>query len=369
MAVYKDEKNNTWLVKTVYKDFTGKRKYITRRGFKTKREAKEAEAMILLSKKDNNIVNSSITFEELYKEYNEYISLRVKESTLITNDNQVQLHIMPYFKSKKITDITVKDIQAWQEVLLKNKKNYSLRYLRNLHIRFSAVMRYGVQQGYLMNNVLEKQGNFEKDDHIKKEMEFFTYEEWQKFESVLKEDVYKLLFQFLYYTGARIGEALSLTFNDFDEGFTEVNINKTITTKTKKTGINITSTKTRDSVRTILLPDVLIKEMNKHFNDCISISGFSRNDYVFGISKPISTTNIERRKNKACEQAKLKKIRIHDFRHSHASFLINNGVEPIVISKRLGHSSVRTTLEVYSHMFEKQNRKAIDVINKLTKKI
>lgn len=189
MAVYKDEKNKTWLVKTVYKDFTGKRKYITRRGFKTKREAKEAEAMILLSKKDNNIVNSSITFEELYKEYNEYISLRVKESTLITNDNKVQLHIMPYFKSKKITDITVKDIQAWQEVLLKNKKNYSLRYLRNFQIHFSAVMRYGIQQSYLIKNVLKQQGIFEK---VVQKMSFFTCEDnsYKVYNILVKQEIF-----------------------------------------------------------------------------------------------------------------------------------------------------------------------------------
>lgn len=230
----------------------------------------------------------------------------------------------------------------------KNEKNGTW-YYRNTYKDFTGKLKYVTRRGF----------------KTKKEMNFFTYEEWLQFESVL-EDVYKLLFQFLYYTGARIGEALSLTFNDFDEGFTEVNINKTITTKTKKKGVNITLTKTQDSIRTILLPDILINGMNNHYEESLSLSGFNRNDFVFGISKPFSTTNVEKRKNKACDKANVKKIRIHEFRHSHASFLINNGVEPMVISKRLGHSSLRTTLEVYSHMFEKQNRKAIDVINKMT---
>lgn len=365
MGVYKNQKNNTWFFKSTYTDFTGKIHYVTRRGFRTKGEAKKAEANFIIKRKDLLTSSNNIRFGELYREYYNYQSFRVKESTLITNDNKIQLHIIPYFNNKKITDISVRDVQKWQEHML--EKEYSLGYLQNIHTRFSAVMQYAVKQGYLKSNVVHQAGTFVCRSINKKEMEYFTYEEWLNFESVLDNDVYKLLFEFLYYTGARIGELLSLNFNDFDNEFTKFVINKTITSKTKDVGVKITSTKTAESNRTVYLPDILTEKINKYYQKCLTLEGFSKSDFVFGIVKPLSTTTIERKKNKACEKAGVKKIRIHDFRHSHASFLINNGVPPLAISKRLGHKSLATTLNVYVHMFESQNQVAVNKINEVIK--
>ena len=86
---------------------------------------------------------------------------------------------------------------------------------------------------------------------------------------------------------------------------------------------------------------------------------------MFGITKPFSTTTVERRENKAIKEAGLLHVRLHGFCHSHASFLINNDVPPIYISKRLGHKDLETTLRIYVHMLDQKNQIALDIMNKV----
>lgn len=370
MAVYKNESNNTWYFKSIYYNEEGKKKYVTRRGFNKKRDAKLAEAKFLAERDSyvKNILNpSKMTFKELYNEFYEYKKARVKESTLLTDDNKVQMHLIPFFGDMIITKITVKSIADWQTMMLNNEKNYSMRYLKNIFIILKSILAYGVRIEYLKDNCAVRVGNFVETSKTRKikEMHFFTYEEYKQFESVLDDDSFKLLFQFLYYTGARVGEALALRFTDFRNNFSEVEINKTITTKTKKVGINITNTKNVSSNRTIAIPDVLKEALNNYYIDCGDIAGFSDLDFVFGIVKPLSTTQIERKKNIACDKANLKRIRIHDFRHSHASFLINNNIPPIYIANRLGHANTEVTLRVYAHLFEHSKDLSIDMLNKV----
>lgn len=363
MGIYKNEKNKTWYFRTHYKSLNGEYKYVTRRGFKTKGEAKKAEAEFIANKQESIVDSDNKSTLELYEEYYNYKKHIVKESTLLTDDVKVQHHILPYFKNKRIVDITIKDIDEWHHVLLSNNKNYSIQYINALHTIFSMIMKYAIRRGYIKYNVLEQCGRVPVNSNASKEMKFYTFEEWLEFENALEDNAYKILFQFLYFTGARIGEALALQFKDFDQDFKNVYINKTITNKTKEKGIKITKTKNSSSIRTISIPDKLSLILKQYYEECQGISGFNKNCYVFGIAKPFSTTQVERKKNNAIKRCKLKKIRIHDFRHSHASFLINNGVPPIYISKRLGHKSLETTLNTYVHMFDNQNQIAIDIIN------
>ena len=367
MGVYKNEKNGTWYYKSHYKDIDGKFRYVTKRGFKTKADAKKAEADFVLNKKKYLEYSNIRTFGELYHEYYDLKKTRVKESTLITTDNKIRNHILPYFENKKLDSLTTKDIDDWQNLMLNHENNYSIVYLQGLHSKFGSVIQYGVKKGYLKSNVVELQGNFVKSSDDIVEMKYYTFDEWKKFEEQLDEDIYKLLFQFLYYTGVRIGEALALSFNDFNNDFTIVSINKTVTSKTKEVGMAVTPTKTKSSIRKIPVPDLLAEKLKDYFISCQSFSGFKKTDFVFGIAKPLSTTTIERKNLKASKAAGLEKIRVHDFWHSHASFLINNGVAPLAISKRLGHKSLSTTLDVYVHMFDELEKDAINLINKKLK--
>jgi len=370
MGVYKNEKNKTWYFKLQYKDANGKYKYVTRRGFKTKGDAKKAEASYRL-KLEYLPKNKDITFGRLYDEYVEYKRPLIKESTLLTDDNKVKLHLLPFFEKKKIIDITTQDINKWQQYMLDHEKDYSVRYIRKIQTIMSSILKYGMKKDYIRNNVAQQFGQVPiYSKGAKQEMKFYTYEQWLEFEAVLEDDEYKVLFQTLYFTGLRLGEALALTFEDIESsnGMKNIHVNKTVTNKTKNAGYAITKPKNATANRVVSVPDVLRNSLISYYEECKSFSGFNDRCFVFGIVKPLSTTTIERKKNKACALAGLEQIRIHDFRHSHASFLINNSVPPIYISKRLGHSNMETTLNIYVHMFDQQNQIALDIMNKVLSK-
>lgn len=105
-----------------------------------------------------------------------------------------------------------------------------------------------------------------------------------------------------------------------------------------------------------------LQELKKLYQSCV---GFEDNWYLFGGIHPLAPTTIGRKKDKYCALANVKKIRIHDFRHSHASLLLSKNVPIIFISKRLGHSDINMTLGTDSHMIPNDEDKAIDILNHL----
>ena len=199
-------------------------------------------------------------------------------------------------------------------------------------------------------------------------MLFWTLEEFEQFDNVIDDLEYKTLFNFLYWTGCRRGEALALNLNDFTSGFKTVKIRKTINQKIKGQPYEITTPKTPGSNRNIPLPEQLISLIQRLYEYSKEIEGFNNNCFVFGLEKPLSDTTIERKKNEYCKIANVKQIRIHDFRHSHASYLINNMPNDqnliLAISKRLGHSSPTITLQVYAHMMPNDDDKLLNIMNK-----
>jgi len=95
-----------------------------------------------------------------------------------------------------------------------------------------------------------------------------------------------------------------------------------------------------------------------------NIVEFNNSCIIFGFSKHLDDNTVRRAKNKYCAAASVKQIRIHDFRHSHVSLLINMGLSPFEISKRLGHS-MEMVQQVYAHMFPEVQKNIINILNKL----
>lgn len=154
-------------------------------------------------------------------------------------------------------------------------------------------------------------------------MQFFTLEEYKQFDSVIKDFNYHTFFELLYFNGLRQGEAQALTWNDIDFVKKAVKINKTLTTKIKGEKQTISSPKTRSSVRTLPLTDNLLNDLRTMQNNAKHFTDYSNDWFVFGNSIPFKETTIQKKKNDYCNLAKVPQIRIHDFRHSCASLLIN----------------------------------------------
>ena len=175
-----------------------------------------------------------------------------------------------------------------------------------------------------------------------REMEFWTKEEYLKFiEEVMDKPMSFYAFEMLYWCGLRMGELLALTLKDFDFTHNTVRINKSYQ-RIKQKDV-ITDPKTPKSIRTIVMPEFLAEEMNA----CISsLYGIEEDDRIFQISKHYLHNEMDR----GSKAAGVKRIRIHDLRHSHVSLLINQGFSAVDIAARVGHESIDITYR-YAHMF------------------
>ncbi|MGE5455961.1 MAG: site-specific integrase [Ignavibacteriales bacterium] len=359
MSVNKDNKRGTWYFRVYIEDKYGNRTQKQKSGFRTKGEAKDEENRFLLESKKEY---SDLTFQELYDIFLKGKKQNLKPQSIRSTVSRYKNHILPYFKNYKICKIDNKAYIEWKEWIL--NKNYTFKYNANLHGCMVSILNYAMDYYGLEKNIASKIGNFPKKQYIPK-VNFWTYEEFLQFINVVDDKLYSALYKTLFYTGMRLGECLALNWNDIKSNSLEVT--KTLAKDKKEGDYIITTPKTTKSVRKIQLDDETIatlKDLKSFYELHI---GFSNDWFVFGGLYPMSQTTVGRRKNEYCIKAKIKQIKIHDLRHSHATLLLSRGVPITVISKRLGHADMTMTLNVYSHLIPEDEDKAISLINDLNK--
>ena len=340
MPAYRDEKLKTWYAKFRYKDWQGTSRYTTKRGFKTKREALEYEHDFKSTSKDK----VDVTIAYIIDKYFEDAELRLKASTFKTNKQVIAKHILPYLGDIKVSDITPVVVRQWQNQII--KLQLSPNTTRKIHTRCSTIFNYAIKYYGLKQNPLHITGNIGK---IESSVNFWEISEFNQFISVVDNNIYKLCFKLLFYSGMRLGELLALNVDDFNFDTNEITISKS---KSDNSG-EITTTKTPYSIRTIEMPVSLMEEVRSY------ISGLDKSTSpIFHISR----SSLQKVIHKYAMEAGVKEIRVHDLRHSHASLLINGGFPITTISKRLGHKSPKITLEIYSHMYAETSGKVADFL-------
>ena len=356
MAVYKDEKTNTWMVYYRVTDWRGDRKQSTKRGFPTKREALAWEREFL----HKTQADLSMTFASFIETYTVDMKNRIKENTWQTKEHIIRTKILPYFGKRKISDIQPRDIIAWQNEMIKgsdkNGKKYSPVYLKTLHNQLSAIFNHAVKFYGLKENPAAKVGNMGKTRS--REMLFLTQEEYQKFAfAVMDKPVSYYAFEMLYWCGIREGELLALTAGDFDFERGTVTINKSYQRIDGRDVI--TEPKTPKSNRMIKMPDFLIEEIKEYLS---KLYGLQKSDRVFNITK----NYLHREMTRGADEAGVKRIRIHDLRHSHISLLIEMGYSAVAIADRVGHESINITYN-YAHLFPSTQTDMADKLNNFRK--
>lgn len=356
MSVYKDEKKNTWKVYYRYTDWQGKVHQSTKRGFSTKREALawEREQKIKVE------ADLDMSFESFVDIYTVDMKNRIKENTWHTKEHIMRTKILPYFGQRKISEIRPKDIIAWQNEMIKatdkQGKPYSPVYLKTLHNQLSAIFNHAVKFYGLRENPAAKVGNMGKAKG--REMLFWTQEEYQKFSfAIMDKPISFYAFEMLYWCGVREGELLALTPADFDFERGTVTINKSYQRIGKRDVI--TDPKTAKSNRTIKMPQFLIEEMQEYLKQ---LYGVDKNDRIFEVTKSYLHHEMDR----GSKEAGVKRIRIHDLRHSHISLLIDMGYSAVAIADRVGHESIDITYN-YAHLFPSTQDDMADKLNNFRK--
>lgn len=349
MTVTKNSKG-LWDVQFYYKDYRGKNVKKHKRNFTTKKAAIEWAEKFTIQQAHN----LDMEFASFWQLYREDMGERLRENTIRTKDYIMELKVLPYFGKKKLADITVADIRRWQNSLM--KQGYSQTYLKTIHNQLSAIFNYAVKYYDLPKNPCIQAGSIGKGQA--EEMQFWTQEEFEIFiEYVKDKPVSYYAFMTLYWTGIRLGELLALSLADFNAEKKTLSITKSYQRINGKD--IITGPKTEKGNRVIALPDFLVLELKEYVN---KLYGIMANDRMFMITK----SYLEKEMERGVRLSGVKKIRLHDLRHSHASLLISKlGAQPQLVAERLGHEKIQTTLNTYSHLYPNQSRDLADQLDGL----
>lgn len=337
----KDEKRNTWFVQIKIKDpLTGKWHSHKKRGFATKREAKQYEASI----STGNEIPTSKTFLQVAHEWE--ISIQSSAASIRQHNEHFNIRF-DQLKDRPIRSISRSDLIQWRNWLAQSDyatktKNVTLAYVRAV-FQYAANV-YGYQDPARTLKNLKK-----TDSEVMQEMEVWTPEEFNTFLACVDNPLYRTYFDTLYWTGMRRGEAIALQCSDLEDGWINIHASQRDAT----TGLK--PTKTRAS-RRIQIDDALNKELEQ-------LKAEYKTGYLFGGETSLSPTQISRVFNAGIEKSGVKKIRLHDLRHSHATWLINHGVNIVAVSKRLGHSTIEQTLKTYTHLLESTDNEMMKTIN------
>lgn len=351
MPAYKDEKTGKWFAKFYYTNWQGIKKQKWKRGFATKKEALGFERDFL----EQQSANPDMTFQNLYEIYMEDMAARLKQSTLLTKKTVLQTHILPFFGSKPINEIKASDVRRWQAKLMSSPNNYSQTYLKKINTELNSIINYAKRFYDLNTNPCGKAGTIGKAKA--EEMDYWTYDEYIAFrEGVKDKPLSYICFEVLYWTGMREGELLALSPADIDLDNKIISINRTYQRIGGKDVF--TSPKTRKSKRKIPIPDFLCQELSDYIQSRYMLDADER---LF----PVTKSYLSHEMLRGCKNTGVKKIRIHDIRHSHASLLINQGCDALMLADRLGHEKVSTTLNTYSHLFPHKQQELVHSLESL----
>lgn len=344
MAVYKDKERNTWYVDlAIYHD--GTRTKIKKRGFISKRDGLEWEREFLSEKKANGIVHSSLIFRDILK-------VQLKSSGSSEDSKKATYNLInkycPEFMDTQYKKITKLKIMEFRNKL--SSLDLATRTKNKIISRFKAVCKYAYKF-YDLEDVSKTLDAFKTKVGEEKEMNVWSVEEFNTFLECVRNDIYATFFRVLFYTGMRRGEALALQKDDLRGNV--LNINKSI----KHFSNGFIPPKTNSSIRKIQIDDITLSHLLK-LKD-------RPGNFFFGDYSSLGISNIQREFTNAIKLSGVKSIRIHDLRHSHATLLINNGVNIVAVSKRLGHSNINMTLKVYTHLLDQTNEQLIKTIDKL----
>ncbi len=382
MPIYKmDGKKDgkqKYRVRINYVDSTGKSRQIDRVAY-GKEEAKDLERELISNLKEETM--PKMTLRQLCDEYVAVKSHEVRASSLNKIKPRISHYVLPFIGGIRIDRLNVPILQKWKLQIEdvrseRTGKPLELSTKKNIYGGLCALLNYAVKMEYIEKNPLAIVGNFKNPYEEKKEMDYYTPEEFKAFitaakhqaedAELVRDNMYEwnfyVFFNIAFYTGMRKGEIHALKWTDIDGDV--LRVRRSINQKADGGDLE-TPPKNKSSVRDLQIPKPLADVLKAHYARHSSLSGFTDDWRICGGTKCLRNTTLQSRNKQYAKEAGLKIIRIHDFRHSHASLLANNGINIQEIARRLGHSKVETTWNTYAHLYPREEERAVQVLNKI----
>lgn len=372
MPIYKTGKKNKdgksqYRVTYNYTDNNGKYRQITKIVYGAN-EAKFAESQ--LQAKSLSAPTGTLTVQGLFDIYMQAQKNEIRESSLDKTRRILSGHVLPFFKNTKLEKLNASLLQEWKNNIA--ERNLKISTKQNIFRTFSALLNFAVKMEYIPSNPLQKIGNI-KDAYSfnrpEEALQYYTPEQYkqfiQSFSLVSYQDrQYYTFFSIAFYTGMRKGEINALRWQDIRGDI--LSVNRSVTQKIKGKENVFSPPKNAASHRKLQIPKPLLKILQAQKEaQQKQFKNWNESMLVCGGDNPLRDTCISNRNIKAAESANLPPIRIHDFRHTHATLLINEGISAQEIARRLGHSNVTTTLKVYSHLYPREEERALTILNSI----
>ncbi|MDR1630041.1 MAG: site-specific integrase [Oscillospiraceae bacterium] len=328
-----------WKTDFWYTDWTGSRRKKKKEGFEKRSDALAFEREFLLKNKRS----CDMSFASLVDLYRQDAKHRVRDGTQGTQDSIIDKWLLPYFGELQVNEISAVTIRNWQNTVMaavnpRTNRKYAATYIRTINSRLSAIFNYAVMFYNLPQNPCKPAGFMGKKKAGK--MKFWTVSEFNTAIQFVKKPGFRVALLLLYWTGMRIGECLDLTPSDIFD-VKAIHIEKT---HHRKEGEDVSGPpKTDNSFRDISMPGFLYDEVQKYIS---ALYGIGQDDRIFYFTHGTLNTELDR----IAAASGMKRIRIHDLRHSHAALLVEMGYSIVAVAERLG-DTVKVAMETYSHLY------------------
>jgi len=307
---------------------------------------------------------SRVTVAQFLGEWlQDYVELNCSPRTKASYEMIIRRHLIPELGSIPLSQLEPRHLQASysrqrERGRVDGKGQLSPQTVRYCHSLLAEALGYAVKMGLLSRNVAQAT-EAPRADH--KVMPTLAPEDVPRFLEAAQESPYYTLFYLLLHTGLRRGEALALKWKNVDLGLASLGISAYLSVVEAAYKLNgtyvIKEPKTSHSRRRIALPPSLGLVLRQHkagqeAQRALLGKPLTDNDFVFAHpdGSPLDPSTVSHAFNKVMRKAGLPHIRLHDLRHTHASLLLQAGVHPKIVQERLGHSSIRVTLDTYSHV-------------------
>lgn len=377
------ERNGSWRYRIDIGIVDGKRKQKEKAGFKTKKEAQAAMKIAIGELLKDGFIQEESTkkFGDIFNEFIENEAIITRKHATIVRYNSLYNNHLKIFDNKKMSTITSLDVQSFLAKCI-SEKSLSNDYVKSIYNLLLVIFNYANDKKYIKDNPINSvkpPKEYRQVDTLK----IYSLEQVKQIWERIKDTRSAPAFMLAFKLGLRAGEIYALRWTDFDFNNNTVNINKQLQNQNKLWCF--TTLKTANSYRTIKFDNELKKYLlelknlqaiqKEFYGECYVINKILdktlKSETLLEVNDLVNikengamlNTNSCKVISRICKDELKIEFKMHNLRHTHATLLLEKGINPKYISDRLGHSKLEFTLKLYTHITRSMDEQAVDTLN------